>query len=38
VLRAYTLEARALVAQAGISGAQVRAMPLFRILIVVQKS
>jgi len=39
VLRAYTLdEARALVAQAGISGGQVRAMPLFRLLIVVQKS
>ena len=37
VLRAYTLEeARALVEQAGISGAQVQAMPLFRMLIVVQ--
>jgi len=34
VLRAYTLEeARALVAQAGISGAQVQAMPLFRMVI-----
>jgi ubiquinone/menaquinone biosynthesis C-methylase UbiE len=38
VLRAYTLEeARALVAQAGISGTRVQAMPLFRMLIVVQK-
>ncbi|MEP7188501.1 MAG: methyltransferase domain-containing protein [Roseiflexaceae bacterium] len=37
VLRAYTLrEARVLVAQAGISGARVRALPLFRLLIVVQ--
>jgi SAM-dependent methyltransferase len=36
VLRAYTLEeARALVAQAGISGARVQALPLFRMLIVV---
>ena len=36
VLRAYTLEeAHALVAQAGVSGAQVQAMPLFRMLIVV---
>ncbi len=37
VLRAYTLEeARALVAQAGISGARVQVLPLFRLLIVVQ--
>jgi SAM-dependent methyltransferase len=37
VLRAYTLEeARALVAQAGIVGARVQAMPLFRLLIVVR--
>jgi len=38
VLRAYTLdEARALVAQAGIAGAQVQARPLFRMMIVVWK-
>ena len=38
VLRAYTLdEARALVALARISGARVQALPLFRMLIVVQK-
>jgi ubiquinone/menaquinone biosynthesis C-methylase UbiE len=38
VLRAYTLdEARALVAQAGIVGAQVQARPLFRMLIVVNE-
>jgi SAM-dependent methyltransferase len=37
VLRAYTLEeARTLVAQAGIDGAQVQPLPLFRLLIVVQ--
>jgi SAM-dependent methyltransferase len=38
VLRAYTLdEARALVAQAGIAGAHVRARPLFRMLIIVNQ-
>jgi SAM-dependent methyltransferase len=39
VLRAYTpAEARALVAQAGISGARVQALPLFRMLIVAKQS
>jgi ubiquinone/menaquinone biosynthesis C-methylase UbiE len=37
VLRAYTpQEAQALIQQAGIGGAQVQALPLFRMLIVVQ--